>query len=73
MLDMVLMKTVMELVRSAWDDTAYQVSTDMYLHLATVWSEWYYRMTTRWFRLVLKRRLRKLGQIHDLLIAIIRI
>ena len=59
---MVLMKTVMQLVRSAWDDTAYKVSCDMYSHLGTVWSEWYYRLTTRWFRLVLKRKLCKLGE-----------
>lgn len=57
LLDAVLMKVVGKLVLSTWEADGYEIRTDTYAHLATVWSEWYHRLSTRWFNIVLKRKL----------------
>lgn len=57
LLDMILMKAAARLVKLSWEETGYQMQADMYKHLATVWSEWYNRLTTRWFNIVLKQKL----------------
>lgn len=56
-LDMILMKAVVKLVRTTWEPSGYTVKVSAYEHLNTVWSEWHNRLTSRWFQLVLKRTL----------------
>src|SRR6218665_3667867 len=71
MSDAVLMKVFLSLVcdgtrvRSTWDTAVDEVVKQ----LRTVWSQWNYRLTTRWFKIVLRRRLNDLGenqQLHTL-------
>jgi len=48
-------------VLDQWEATAYIPSGDMYRELATVWSEWWFRMTRNWFIITLKKRLNQLS------------
>lgn len=66
MLDMILLKTVAKIVLSTWEDSAYQIQTDTYKHLATVWSAWNNRLTTRWFNIVLQRNLKRFSEYETL-------
>jgi len=61
MLEMILLKCCMWRVLDQWEATAYVPSGDMYRELATVWSEWWFRMTRNWFIITLKKRLRQLS------------
>jgi len=61
MLEMILLKCCMWRVLDQWEATAYVPSGDMYRELATVWSEWWFRMTRIWFIITLKKRLNQLS------------
>jgi len=61
MLEMILLKCCMWKVLDQWEATAYVPSGDMYRELATVWSEWWFRMTRNWFIITLKKRLHQLS------------
>lgn len=61
MLEMILLKCCMWRVLDQWEATAYIPSGDMYRELATVWSEWWFRMTRNWFIITLKKRLNQLS------------
>ena len=54
---MILLKCCTSLVLEVWEDKAYKPCGTMYRELAKVWSEWWYRMTTYWFTLTIKKRL----------------
>ena len=58
---MILLKCCMWRVLDQWEATAYIPSGDMYRELATVWSEWWFRMTRNWFIITLKKRLNQLS------------
>lgn len=63
LLEMILMKTISMIVmsknlpRSARDEELCQVLFE----LRSVWSEWNYRLTTEWFKIVFQRQLTTLG------------
>jgi len=68
MLEMILLKCCMWRVLDQWEATAYVPSGNMYRELATVWSEWWFRMTRNWFIITLKKRLRQLSMdVFDML------
>jgi len=61
MLEMILLKCCQWRVVGQWEATAYVPSGNMYRELATVWSEWWFRMTRNWFIITLKKRLNQLS------------
>jgi len=72
MLEMILLKCCMWKVLDQWEATSYVPSGDMYREYATVWSEWWFRMTRNWFIITLKKRLNQLSMyvILDLLLIL---
>jgi len=63
MLEMILLKCCMWRVLDQWEATSYVPSGDMYREFATVWSEWWFRMTRNWFIITLKKRLNTLSML----------
>ena len=67
MLERILIKSALIRIDAVWEKARYKVTPDHYTALASVWSEWRFRLSGSWVQTIIKRELRRISEPFSLI------